>query len=202
MAITAKQVVLKNVRLAFPDNLWVAGVGKGVPAGTLPKFGCTLLIEPGSENDKAIQAAIVRTTNEKFKDKAQFVRNKIKGNSGTCCYLDGNERVNQEGKIYDGFENMMALKVARREKDGAPRVVTSKNKDVAPGEPGAPYGGCYVNAIVEPFAYDNVNKGVSSGLVLVQFAKDGKAFGGGASKADADALPALEFDEDEEEMEF
>ncbi len=202
MAITSKQVVLRNVRIAFIQQLWTAGKAANASPSAKAKFNCTFLIEKGSDNDKAIQKAIVAATNEKFKANAQFLRDKIKGNSNTCCYIEGDMCRSGDGKIYDGFEGKMALRAGRYEQDGPPQIVTARNIPVGQGQPGAPYGGCYVNAIVEPFAYDNVNKGVSCGLVLVQFAKDGDSFGG-ASRAAADALPAIEeaeesngFDED------
>ena len=200
MAISPKQVVLRNVRIAFPE-LWEATAFKGDP-NSKPRFSCTFLIEKGSDNDKAVQAAIVRVTDEKFKNTAQTIRNKIKGNSGVCCYIDGDDCTKPDGTVYTGFEGRMSLRTNRPGNNGAPKVVTGRNIPARQGEPGAPYSGCYVNAIVEPFAYaNNPKSGVSCGLVLVQFAKDGESFGGGSTAAD-DALEAVESEESEDDLTF
>jgi hypothetical protein len=55
---------------------------------------------------------------------------------------------------------------------------------------GRPYSGCYVNASVEFYAYDNNGKGIAATLKGVQFFKDGDAFTGGgvASPDDFDDL--------------
>lgn len=45
--------------------------------------------------------------------------------------------------------------------------------------PGYIYPGCYLRASIQPYAFDNMSKGVSFGLVGVQFIKDGKRIGGG-----------------------
>lgn len=199
MAISPKQVVLRNVRIAFPE-LWEATAFKGDP-NSKPRFSCTFLIEPGSENDKAVQAAIVRVTNEKFKENAAAIRNKIKGNSGQCFYISGDNCTKPDGTIYTGFEGKVALRANRPAAQGAPKVVTGRNIPVRQGEPSAPYSGCYVNAIVEPFAYTTPKSGVSCGLVLVQFAKDGESFGGGSTVAD-DALEAVESEESDDDIAF
>jgi hypothetical protein len=49
------------------------------------------------------------------------------------------------------------------------------------------YGGCYVNAAINPWLQDNTaGRGVRCDLVAIQFAKDGEPFGEAA--ADASAL--------------
>ena len=54
---------------------------------------------------------------------------------------------------------------------------------------GIVYSGCYVNASIDIYAFDNVGKGNSAGLRGVQFLRKGDAFGGGA------AADESEFDE-------
>ena len=57
---------LKNVRLSFPDLFeakdFEAGDGKA-------RYSASFLVEPGSDNDKAIEAALVEATNGKFGEK-------------------------------------------------------------------------------------------------------------------------------------
>ena len=45
--------------------------------------------------------------------------------------------------------------------------------------PGLIYRGCYVRMSVNPFAYDNMSKGVSFGLQGISFVKDGPRIGAG-----------------------
>src|SRR5690242_13516824 len=92
------KVVLKNVRLAFPD-LWEAkefetGDGK-------PRYSATFLVEPGSDNDKAIRAAIKEVAKEAHGVKADAILKTMEGNSQKFFYLDGN------AKDHDGFADMM-----------------------------------------------------------------------------------------------
>lgn len=62
---------------------------------------------------------------------------------------------------------------------------------------GRPYSGCYVNATITIFAYDNQGKGISASLGGVQFFRDGDAFAGGgvASEDDFDDLSVAEEEE-------
>lgn len=49
--------------------------------------------------------------------------------------------------------------------------------------PGMIYGGCYVYPVVNVWTWDHPTngKGISAGLIMVQFVKDGERFGGGVS---------------------
>ena len=61
------------------------------------------------------------------------------------------------------------------------------------------YSGCYINMVIRPWVQDNkYGKKVNANLVIVQFVKDGEAFGEGRiSDADADdMLDSVEDDED------
>jgi hypothetical protein len=179
-------IKLTNVRLSFPDLFeaveFKAGDGK-------PRFNATFLIEPGSANDKAIQAAIKEEALAKFGKKADALLKQWENNSQKYCYLDGNT------KEYDGYEGMMYLSCHAKAK---PTIVDKDRTRLEP-EDGKPYAGCYVNAMVSIYAQAGENPGIRAGFSGVQFARDGDAFGGGrpaspddfddlAEGADADAL--------------
>lgn len=165
-----RQIILKNVRCAFLDlyrPTQYEGQGE-------PYFGMTLLIEPGSANDKLVQAAITAAAEAKWEKKAQAVLGTIRGQSQKFCYIDGNT------KEYQGYENMMALSSKRQAKSGQPKVL-DRDMTVLEETSGKPYGGCYVNAKVELWAQDNnYGKGMRCTLMTVQFVRDGDAFGGAA----------------------
>ena len=69
---------------------------------------------------------------------------------------------------------------------------TLVDRDRAPliEDDGKPYAGCYVNAIVKPWAQDNqYGKRINFSLEGIQFVRDGEAFGGGgATTEDFDVI--------------
>lgn len=175
------KVILKNVRLAFIDALWTPKQYQG--AGPFRR-SATFLVEPGSENDKLIEATIQKVAADKFGKKAASVLASVRGNSNKCAYMDGNTKAD-----YDGFANMMYLASHRKDADGPVLVLDSNKAPLAEGS-GKPYAGCYVNASVDIYAQDGQNTGIRSGLIGVQFFRDGDSFGG-ASRSDGSEFEDL-----------
>lgn len=168
-------VKLQNVRLSFPDLF----EPKPFKPGDKPMHSATFLIKKGSDLDKKIQKAILDTVKVKFAlkdDKAQQLIESIKNNPNKFCYQDG------DTKDYDGYQGHMALR-AKVEKRP---VVIDRDKTPLTAADGKPYAGCYVNAFVEFFGYNNSGKGVSAGLGGVQFYADGDSFGGGTRVSEDD----------------
>lgn len=179
------QVKLKHVRLSFPD-LWVpvefkTGDGK-------PRFNATFLIEPGSENDKAIRAAITEAAKETFGAKWQALLKSLEGNSNKYAYLDGNTRE------YDGYEGMMYLACHAKAR---PYICDRNPETVLAADSGRPYAGCYVNAQVDIYAQKGENTGIRASFTGVQFAADGDAFSAG-KPATANDFETLEEGSDNE----
>ena len=158
---------LPNVRLSFPD-LFEATQYQGKGAF---RYNATFLIVPGSDNDKAILAAIEAEAQAGFGKKWKDILEGMRTNSNKFCYLNGNT------KEYDGYEGMFYLAAHRRKEDG-PVTVLDANKAILTPESGRPYGGCYVNALVDIYAQNGENQGMRCGLRGVQFYRDGDAFGG------------------------
>ena len=161
------RVMLHNVRLAFPvldEPEQFQGSGK-------PRYSAVLLVEPGSENDKKIRAAMHTAAGEQWgADKAEAaVKSVIATNK--CAYRDG------ATKDYDGFEGMWAL--SAHSQAGAPPSLLDGRKNHLPRNTGMIYAGCYVNASVEFWTMDK-KKGygnqINCQLRGVQFSKDGDAF--------------------------
>lgn len=194
------KVVLKDVRISFCDTLFVpkeyeAGDGKF-------RHSSTFLVVPGSANDKAIQAAIKAEALAVWGKRAEVMLESMRGNSNKYCYTKGDLKADK----YDGYEGMLVLASHRRAKDGAPGVFSQY-----PGpdgkaarlteKDGKPYAGCYVNAVVEIYAQEGTNAGIRSGLVSVQFWRDGDAFSAGsvANPDDFETLAPSEGGFDDEE---
>jgi len=159
---------LNNVRLSFPDIFEATQYqGKGAF-----RYNATALVEPGSANDKAILAAIEKEAEASFGKNWKAVLNGMRNNSNKFCYLDGNL------KEYDGYADMFYLAAHRRQEDGPVTVLDQNPKIVLTAADGRPYGGCYVNMLVDIYAQTGENQGIRAGLRGVQFFRDGDAFGG------------------------
>lgn len=184
------RVVLKNVRLSFPvlfeAKEFKAGDGK-------PRYSSTFLVEPGSENDKAIRAAIRSEAEAKFGKKADAILKSFENNANKFCYLNG------DLKEYDGYEGKFYLSSHRPATSGAPAVV-DRDKTPLGSDSGKPYGGCYVNASVDIYAQAGENQGIRCGLVAVQFFADGDAFA--SAPATADDFDDLDTDGGSEDFGF
>ena len=186
------KVSLKDVRVAFIQSLWTPQQYQG--AGPFRR-SATFLIVPGSDNDRAIEAAIEKVAAEKFGKKAASILSSVRGNSNKCCYMDGSTKPD-----YDGFQGMKYLAGHRKESDG-PVLVIDRNKAPLAESSGKPYAGCYVNASVEIYAQDGTNTGIRCGLIGVQFNRDGDSFGG-ASRSDGSEFEDLGAPEGAEEEDF
>jgi len=182
-------IIIKNVRLAFPDlREAVQFEGKGPFS-----YKAVFLVQPGSDSDKAILAAIEKAAKAKWGEKATAILNQAKASgSQKFCYVDGNM------KAYDGFAGNMALSTSRSQDDGAPLLIGRGGPtDILTPESGKPYGGCFVNAKVQVWAQDNqFGKAIRCTLVAVQFVRDGDAFSG-SGPSNADGMETLESDGDD-----
>lgn len=185
------KVKLNDVRLSFP-NLFRAKEFK--PGDGKPRYDATFLIEPGSENDKRIRAAIAEAGVETWGAKAEKTLRNLESQTNKYAYQDG------DMKDYDGYAGLWYLAchskvrplvIDRRPKlpDGSPNLLTE--------EDGKPYAGCYVNATVDIYAQKGENPGLRASFSGVQFVRDGDAFGGG-SAAKADEFDDLGDSEDDD----
>ncbi len=172
--------MLSRVRLSFPV-LYTAeefkqGDGK-------PRYSASFIVEPGSDNDAAINAAIDKAIADEFPDaaKASAFRRSCEGQGNKWAYVSG------ELKDYEGYGGMMILTAHRRGKDGRPRLfgLNPKAGDVPESE-GLFYGGCYVNAKVEIYVQTKENPGVRASFSGLQFCEHGDAFSGGAVATEDD----------------
>lgn len=170
------KLILPNTRLTFPA-LFEASDFDG--DGNF-KFRAGLLIPKGSENDKKIWAAVKQVAKDAWGAKADSILDSIKHIPNRAGYRDG------DLKDSDGYEGCMYLNAANKAR---PRVL-DRDKTPLVAADGRPYSGCYVNAVVTVYAYDNKGKGIGFSLGGIQFLRDGDAFAGGgvASEEDFDDI--------------
>ena len=163
------KVKLVNVRLAFPALF----EPKSVNAGDDPRFSAAFPVKPGSENAKALDAAVSAVANEKWGAKAANILAELKA-KGRVAYKEA--ALSKDGEVYDGFEGMHTFNATNKVR---PLVINSDKTPLTAAD-GKPYAGCYVDVIVELWAQDNsYGKRVNATLSGVQFRADGDAFSGG-----------------------
>lgn len=176
--IPTGRIKLENVRLSFPALF----KPEAFKPGDKPKFKATFLIPQGSPLAKQVDAKILAVLKEKFPTppgKAQQILSSIQGNTNKFCWQNGDH------KSYDGYAGMMALSC---KSDVKPSTLAGDKSEVTE-ESGILYAGCYVNASVDLFVYNQQGVGMSCQVRGVQFLRKGDAFAAGRP-ADAD-----EFDE-------
>lgn len=163
-------VKVTNVRISFP-NLFEA---KAINGEGDPRFSAAFVIVPGSENHKALAAAMDAVAKEKWGAKAEGILSELKG-KGRVAFKES--PLSKDGEVYDGFEGMFSLNASNVSR------VPVIDRDTTPLTPqdGKPYGGCYVDCSVDLWAQDNSwGKRINAKLRWVQFRSDGDAFSGGA----------------------
>lgn len=162
-----KTILLRTpiVRLSYPSLFEARGVA-GDP-NSVPKFGCSLIFDARSQTDPkfkarfdAMNAAVMGEGKRRFGDKWGKQVKKTPFRKG-----DEDNYVDKTG--------YGAGTVFIRPTSKLPiPCVTRSNTPIT--DPHLLYPGCYVNALVTVFSYDQpVNKGVSFGLRGIQFVEDG-----------------------------
>ena len=172
------KIKLTNVRLAFPV-LWTA---KNVNGEGEPAFSASFIFaKDDRKNINLVQNAIEIVGKEKFGAKWAAIKKDCEAKDKLALH-DGDLKAE-----YAGFEGNFY--VSARNKTRPP--VFDADKSILVEADGKPYGGCYVNAVVEIWAQDNkFGKRVNASLGGVQFYRDGDAFAGGgvANEDDFDDL--------------
>lgn len=164
-------IKLQNVRLSF-NSLFDAEDFEG--DGNFA-YNAKFIIPKGSDADKAIREGLLAVANEAFAGKGAETIKKVAGDPAQFCY-----------QPYGDDGEFMVLATKRKAKVGRPVVVDADRTPLTKDD-GKPYSGCYVNALVRPWAMASKGKHwIRCGLEGVQFVKDGEAFGSRASASDFD----------------
>jgi len=167
-------IKLENVRLSF-NNLFEA---EGFDGNDDLAYNAKFIIEKGSDADKKIRAGLLETADDAFQGKGAAVIKKVESDKSQYCYQE-----------FD--EEHMVLATKRKVKAGRPLVIDA-NRAPLTEDDGKPYAGCYVNALVRPWAMASKGKHwIRCGLEGVQYVRDGEAFGSRASVNDFDDVSSL-----------
>ena len=178
------KVLLKNVRLSFPD-LFQAGTPPAGSTGT-PKFGGQFIFAPSSEAYKTAAQEVLKVATEKFGKNAPAILADLP--SDKKCMRKGDSNRDKAGEIRNGYEGNFYITARNKIRP----LVIDRNKSPLTEADGKPYGGCYVNVTVDIYAHDKpgLGKRIDATLLAVQFVSDGDSFGG--SKGTTDDFESLE----------
>lgn len=182
----ATRIMLKNVVLAFPALAEPQSFGEGEPA-----YGAKFPIKPNSEQQKAIEAAVLAEAKEAWKDKADSVV-KMLEEDGKVAFTKKVYRSKKTGEPYQGFDGMHYL--STRNAKTQPTVFNQYGEEVTgKGEiERQAFSGAVVNASIEIWAQDNKwGRRINCSLRGVMLTGEGENFGGGSSPASADEFAGL-----------
>jgi hypothetical protein len=182
----ATKIMLKNVVLAFPALAEPQSLGEGEPA-----YGAKFPIKPNSEQQKAIEEAILAEGKEAWKDKAKSVLDLL-AEDGKLCFAKKVYKSKKTGEPYTGFEGNHYL--SSRNAKTQPSVFNQYGEELtSKGDiERQAFSGALVNASVEIWAQDNKwGRRVNCSLRGVMLTGEGENIGGGSSAASADEFADL-----------
>lgn len=181
------RLFVKNLRVAFPKF----AEPERFPTGDDPTryFSGTFILGPDHPQLGEIKKIIHKCISEKWPGQDPAAIWNAADRMGKITL--------HEGSVHkpdlEGFAGNWYVSSRTSEKKGRPKVYGLGGVpagELKIGQPGYPYAGCFVNAVLTFFAYGGVPgipKGVGSGLGDVQFLRDGDAFSG-AKAATADEM--------------
>lgn len=182
----ATRIMLKNVVLAFPALSEPQSFGEGEPA-----YGAKFPIKPNSEQQKALEAAILAEATEAWKDKADSVL-KMLEEDGKVAFTKKVYRSKKTGEAYQGFDGAHYL--STRNAKTQPTVFNQYGEELSGKSDieAKAFSGALVNASVEIWAQDNKwGRRINCSLRGVMLTGEGENFGGGSAPASADEFAGL-----------
>lgn len=153
-----------GVRLSFPS---LDKMRPNFPGSDKQSYQATLLFPPGFDFTKLHAAMKVAVLKKFNKLDVKGLKNPLRNNSEV-----------DYGYPKDG--KFLATKSSVR--------IPMVGPDKSPVEPSVFYAGCYVNAHIEAWAYDNASKGISFDIRALQFVKDGERLDGRGKPSDPDVV--------------
>lgn len=176
------KLILKNVRLGAFPNIFEPGRYEDGPEVYSAKF---IFPKDGAVAKQVIDA-IEAEAKGKWNAKPGEAKRLMLSNK--CCLYDGDTKYAIDEEKHKALKGMYYLSARNETK---PRVVDrDRNRDLVKAD-GRPYGGCYVNAIIEVWPQLSLKR-VNAFLRGVQFVSDGDTLGpsgsGPASTSDFEQL--------------
>ena len=190
--MTAKtQIRIKGVTLSFPAIAEPKAFGENTPA-----YGAKFAIKPGSEQQKAIEAAMLKVAKEEWKDEGESILNRLI-EDGKVAFVKKVYR-KKTGEVYAGFEGMHYL--STRNAKTQPTVYDRRNEEVL-GKSAIEqqaHSGAVVTASLDVWAQDNKwGRRINCSLRGIMLTGEGENFSGStpASANDFADLAVLDADD-------
>lgn len=162
---------MNDVRISFPNIFSAKANEQGKE-----QFSAAFLFAPEHKGIPALEATIEEVGKAKWGAKWPAVKKELIA-GGKLLVHNGDSKASLAG--YEGNLFFNAYNTVR------PTVV-DRDRTPLNAQDGKPYSGSYVNCIIDIWAQDNsYGKRINAQLQGVQFVKDGEAFSGGGTSADA-----------------
>lgn len=184
-------IKLKNVRIAFCQDLHTAGTFKGDDTEQ-PAWSSTFILEKDDPQITEIVNVMKKVAKEKWKEDAKEIYNKLV-KKGDVCLHDGDDkdeydgfagnryiaaRLPDERYVYNAIKKIYEF---RDQQNFIKPIVIDENNEILTEASGKPYAGCYVHASVDIWAQENKwGKRINAKLRGVKFYRDGEPFSGSA----------------------
>ena len=200
------KIIVKNARLSFSDLFTPKSIGDGKPkfSATLICTDDTTVIYKKADGTKSsvphekMSALCDRVCQEKWgkvpPKLKNWAYNKADGTTTRDVYT------NSDGDFWAGFsEDTWYISAGKHEErcKGGKLVVLDQHKQPIEANSGLLFSGCYVNVVIDVYAYENKEgRGITASLEGVQLKKTGEPLG--ITKIDAsDDFDEEEIEEDE-----
>lgn len=179
--------VLRKARLSYPHLFEKSAFNEKAE----PKYSARFLIsKKDTATIAAVEQAILNAAKDTFGAKADSILRGIRDDHKAFAFQDGDH------PRYEGQEGCAGHWILNAKSKTRPSVVDRDGTTPVTESDNIIFGGCYVNASVEAFAYSNDSKGVSFNLRAVAFNSKGDAFGGGSPVTESDLRDLASPDED------
>lgn len=167
-------VRFNNVRISFP-HLASPRPSRQMSDGKMSKskFEASLLVLPTAPEIQVFNARIAKLLQEMYKEHWQGALQKFMGDRKTRCFGQGEECVDSTTfQVLKGYAGMLYINA---KSDRQPDLYGADGNRLMDAT--AIYGGCRVNAYIQPWLQKSEGGGIRAELIAVQFAGDDEPFG-------------------------
>jgi len=180
--MAAEILYISNARLSFP-HLIEPQTQINAKGDKRVTWSADLIVPPDHQSLQQFMLAVQKVATDKWKEHANAVLQMVQGDRKNRCFGSGNEKVDKKTfQPYAGYNGHMYITAISTR---MPQIIGADGKVIDPANSMAVqaaarrlYGGCRVNAAVQPWAQDNTHgRAIRCELIAVQFAGDDEPFG-------------------------
>lgn len=192
-AAKTSRLITPPFRVSFPSVFERSSFNNGAL-----RFSLTGLFFPElfTDKDKAKMQAIVAALNGVAVEKFKKTYKELKTMTGTykLPFHNGAE------KTYEGYGDPKMIYCSMANSKRRPQIIDINGDVIGPENQDRFYAGCWARASVNPYAFDNIGKGLAIGLGNIKKLKDDKSFEGFTSAEDDFSGEEEDFVNDDEDF--